>query len=148
MSTKQKLIQLLAALGLIFSSLLRINFNINTNFEFQQIWLRVLPFPIFDYADQSHDLYLSSTIIGYLFYVLSGFIMLKEIKTDRLLFPLISGFLILSSYAIYVETTSILQDMHSVYKGQYMRIGPTLFIVFLWVYSKYQKMIVNRIYTF
>lgn len=148
MTTKQKLIQILAALGLIFSSLIRINFNINPNFEFQQIWLRVLPFPFFDYAGQSHDLYLSSTIIGYLFYVLSGLCMLKEIKTDRLLLPLISGFLILSSYAIYFETSSILQDMHSLYKGQHMRIGPTLFIIFLWVYSKYQKMIINKIYTF
>lgn len=148
MRTKQKLIQLLAALGLIFSSLIRIRFNINPDFEFEQIWLKVLPFPIFDYADQSHDLYLSSTIIGYLFYILSGLFMLKEIKTDRLLLPLISGFLILSAYAIYVETTSIIQDMHSLYKGRYMRIGPTLFIIFLLVYSKYQKMIINKIYTF
>jgi len=135
MNIKQRLSIGFLFLGFIFSSLVRIRFNISNGFDFHSFWIKIIPTPIFDFAGQtSNNLCLTSTFIGYLFFVASGFFMINEFKFLKIKSPLI--FLLLSLCAILFELTSIIQDVNSNYVGQHLRIGPALLIVGLLIFVK------------
>ena len=137
MNIKQRLSIGFLFLGFIFSSLVRIRFNISNGFDFHSFWIKIIPTPILDFAGQaSNDLYLTSTVFGYLFFVASGFFMINEFKFLKIksVSPLI--FLLLSLCAILFEFTSIIQDVNSNYVGQHLRIGPALLIVGLLIFVK------------
>ena len=148
MSKKQNLFLYLSVLGLLFSSLLRIRFNLSPNFEFSNFWLKVLPLPIYDYAGSSNETQLTSTIVGYFFYFIAGLIMIWDVRKDKFLFPIVCGFLLLTAFASYQEYTSLIQDIKSTYKGQHMRIGPGLFVLFLWLRYRYKRMFETKRYAF
>jgi len=69
----KRLSLLLLVIGLIFSQLVLVKFNLNNGFEFHKVSFRLLP--IADYADKiSQKLYLTSVILGYIAFVIFGVI--------------------------------------------------------------------------
>jgi len=137
MNIKQKLSIGFLFLGFIFSSLVRIRFNISNGFEFHNFWIKILPTPIFDFAGHSsNELYLTSTVFGYLFFVVSGIFMIHEFKSLKIKNVSSVIFLLLTLCAILFELTSIMQDAYSSYIGQHLRIGPALLIFGLLILIK------------
>lgn len=136
MTTKQKILFGLLILGLIFSSLVRIRFNLSDGFIFHDVWTKLLPLPLFDYAKQSGDLSLTSTIIGYLFFAVSGILLVSEVKTNKLAKAVLTGFLLITVYSTYFEWTSLMQDINSHFIGQHLRMGPVLFLLGLVLYIR------------
>ena len=69
----KKLSFVLLILGLIFSQLFIVTFNLDNGFEFHKFLIK--PLPIADYAGKSSpELYLTSTILGYIAFVIFGII--------------------------------------------------------------------------
>jgi len=130
MSKKQIWILLLLLLaGLIFSSMVLFQFNLHNGFSFLGWKLSLIPYPLFDYAHiSSAELKLTSTIIGYLFFLGYGLAALTVVKNDKRKRVLYFGFIILSLYSIYFEGNSILLDLKGEYFGQHLWNGPVLFI--------------------
>ena len=121
----------LLLVGLILSSLIRIVFNISNGFEYQEIWIKILPLPIFDFAMQSSsELVLTSTFVGYIFYFAVGIMLIIKQK-DKLIW--IIPFLLIVVISIYFEVNSAVQDINSNFSGQHLRIGPLLFLVGLFI---------------
>ena len=139
MTTKQKIILGLLMLGLVFSSLVRLRFNLSDGFVSHGMRTQLLPLPIFDFAKASKDLSLTSTIIGYLFFAVSGVLLLLEAINNKLLRSLWVGFLLVTVYATYFEWTSLMQDINSTFAGQHLRMGTVLFLLGLILfYRNYQ----------
>jgi len=139
MTTKQKIILGLLMLGLVFSSLVRLRFNLSDGFISHGLWTKMLPVPVFDYNGVSGDLSLTSTIIGYLFFLLSGVLLLMEAKNNKQLKVLWAGFLLITIYTTYFEWTSLMQDIHLKFVGQHLWMGPALFLLGLILfYRNYQ----------
>lgn len=126
MRAHQKVIFILLILGVIFSSFIRIKFNLSDGFEYHGFWIRLLPLPIFDYAGGSNELKLTSTIVGYLFYLVSGLMMLKNHKK---VISWASVFIAIILISILFETIYMIQDMNQKFIGQHLRVGPFLLIV-------------------
>ena len=142
MNIKQRLSIGFLFLGFIFSSLVRIRFNISNGFDFHSFWINILPTPIFDFAGHSsNELYLTSTVFGYLFFVASGFFMINEFKSLKIGSVSSLIFLLLTLCALLFEFTSIMQDVFSSYIGQHLRIGPALLIFGLLIFVKNNRTI-------
>lgn len=131
MTTKQKILLGLLVLGLVFSSLVRMQFNLSDGFVSHGVMIKFIPLPLFDYDGQSGDLSLTSTIFGYLFFLLSGVLLIMENKNNKLQRRLWLGFLFITLYATYFEWSALMQDIHSQFIGQHLRMGPVLFLVAL-----------------
>jgi len=130
MNKTQKITLALLVIGLIFSSLLRIAFNVSDGFVFQRFLISVLPLPIFDYAgNASNELNLTTTILGYFFYLFAGFVLIKKNKDDKKWYSFAVGFVLILVTAIIFEGSSIVLDLKSEFVGQHLRIGPALFIL-------------------
>ena len=128
MNTKQKLSLAFLILGLIFSSIIRVRFNVSNGFEFQGFWITLLP-SIFDFAAmRSSDLALTRTSLGYLFLVFSGLFMLSDFKALKHKTTSLIVFLLLTLLALVFESFSIIQDISSNFAGQHLRIGLALFL--------------------
>ena len=139
MSTKQKILLGLLILGLVFSSLVRLRFNLSDGFVSHGVWTKLLPVPIFDYNGASGDLSLTSTIIGYLIFAISGVLLFLEAGNNKLLKALWAGFLLITVYATGFEWTSLMQDIHLKFSGQHLWMGPALFLLGLILfYRNYQ----------
>jgi hypothetical protein len=137
MKTNRKLILVLLICGLILSSLVRIVFNLSNGFEYHNFWIKILPLPIIDFAGKSsNQMSLTSTIIGYIIYLIAGFLMIQTQKNDILW---ISIFVLIILISIYFETTSMIQDLNSRFTGQHLRTGPILFILGLLIFLKDKK---------
>ena len=133
MNSKQKFSFVFLILGLIFSSLIRIRFNVSNGFEFQGFWITPLP-SIFDFAAmRSSDLTLTSTILGYLFLVISGFLMPGDFKSIRQKTTSLTVFLALTLLALVFESVAVIQDISSSFRGQHLRIGLALFVFGLFI---------------
>lgn len=144
MNSKQKLSLGFLILGLIFSSIIRVRFNVSNGFEFQGFWITPLP-SIFDFAVvRSSDLTLTSTILGYLFLVISGLFMLSDIKALRHKTTNLTIFLVLTLLALAFESVSIIQDISSSFSGQHLRIGLALFVFGLLILVNNYKTINNK----
>ncbi len=126
MKTNQKVILVLLAIGLLFSSIIRIKFNLSNGFEYHGFWIRFLPLPIFDYAGGSNDPKLTSTIFGYLFYLVTGLMMLYNHKK---IISWVSVFIAIIFISFLFETSYMIQDMNQKFVGQHLRVGPFLFLI-------------------
>ena len=142
MKTKQKLTIALLLLGLILSSMIRIRFNISNGFEFHNFWINIIPLPLSDYCGESSpELFLTSTILGYFIFILSGLFMLRNLKWDKFNVLNKIGFLVFAICATVPELTSIIQDLNSEFMGQHLRAGPILFIAGLIIFIKDYRMV-------
>jgi len=126
MRTNQKVILVLLIIGLLFSSIIRVKFNLSNGFEYHGFWIRLLPIPIFDYAGGSNDPKLTSTIFGYLFYLVTGLMMLNNHKK---IISWASVFIAIILISILFETAYMVQDFNQKFVGQHLRVGPFLFII-------------------
>ena len=73
----------LLILGLILGKVILLNFNLNNGFEIHGISIKLLP--IADYAGKaSPELYLTSTILGYLAFVIFGIINTNKTKSPAI----------------------------------------------------------------
>jgi hypothetical protein len=130
MKAKQLFLSGLMILGLIFSSVMRIRFQFDEGFQFDNFWVRLIPLPLTDICLQSsNEELLTSTFVGYLFYNFFGLLMLKEFRLSRLGVMVLIAFLILCNYALLAELSSVYAGMYQQYDGQYFRIGPLLFVI-------------------
>lgn len=145
MNSKQKLSLGFLILGLIFSSIIRVRFNVSNGFEFQGFWITPLP-SIFDFAVvRSSDLALTSTSFGYLFLIISGLFMLSDFKALRQKNTSLIIFLILTLLALVFEFVSIIQDISSSFVGQHLRIGLVLFLFGLLILVNSFRSIKNKL---
>ncbi|MFP4025318.1 MAG: hypothetical protein ACLFVR_12405 [Thiohalospira sp.] len=120
--------------GLILSQIVVVRFNLNNGFEFHNLWIKILP--LADYAGKSSpELYLTSTIIGYIAFIIFG-----VINTNKVKYPnIFKSALMFTAVAIVVsffEFTSILEDLNGTFKGKHFRIGWLLFLLGLWIFGK------------
>lgn len=136
MNLRHKITLAFLFLGFIFSSIIRIRFNIDNGFEFHNLWITWIP-SFFNFALlSSSEQTLTTTFLGYIFFVTSGFIMFKstkglESKNKSLIF-----FLGLSAFALLFESISLIQDLFFSYYGQHMRIGLLLLIMGLVIFKR------------
>ncbi len=130
--------------GLFFSQIIVIRFNLNNGFEFHNLWIKFLP--IADYAGKSSgELFLTSTILGYIAFVIFG-----VNHTNKSKYPQIfKSALMYTGIAVVVtffEFTSILEDLNGTFQGKHFRIGWLLFLLGLWIFWKkyFSKSTVNQ----
>lgn len=136
MTTKSKILLALLILGLVFSSLVRLQFNLSDGFVSHGVMIKFIPLPLFDYDGQSGDLSLTSTIFGYLFFLLTGVLFFLETMENKLQRRLWLGFLFITLYATYFEWMSLMQDINLTYAGRHLRMGPVLFLLGLVLYIR------------
>jgi hypothetical protein len=130
----KKLSLILLLVGLIFSQLFIIVFNLNNGFEYHHYTIKLLP--IADYAGKaSPQLFLTSTIVGYIAFVIFGFIHTNKIKSPDI-FKSSLMFTGISIVVAFFEFTSILEDLNGTFQGKHFRIGWLLFLLGLWIFSK------------
>ena len=115
---------ILLILGLIFSIVL-ITFRIENGFEFLNIQSEL---SIIDVAfNKSNETYLSSTIIGYLFYLIFSLITWKKTngidKTQLLIFSL------LTLIGISFELKTLYESLNGIYNGGHFRVGIPLALI-------------------
>ena len=126
--------------GLVFSSIVRITFNLSDGFVFHDLSLTP-PLPLFDYADEgSTHAELTSTLVGYVFFILAGFIFIDEIKENQRWLMILLGFVAIAMYASYFEVSSMIADINGEYKGTHAWVGPTLFLLGLLIFFKSKTM--------
>jgi len=125
---------ILLILGLIFGQLFIFTFNLNNGFEFHKVLIRFIP--IADYAGKtSQDLYLTTTILGYIAFVIFGVLNTNKVKSPTIF----KSALMFSAIAIVVtffEFTSILEDLNNSFQGKHFHIGWLLFFLGFWIFSK------------
>jgi hypothetical protein len=144
MNSKQKISLGFLILGLIFSSIIRVRFNVSNGFEFQGFWITPLP-SIFDFAAiSSSDLALTSASFGYLFLGVFGLLMLSDFKALRQKTTSLTVFLVLTLLALVFESVSIIQDISSSFGGQHLRIGLALFLFGLLILVNNYRTINNK----
>lgn len=122
-------------LGFFLSSVIRMKFNISNGFEFHNLWITWLP-SFFDFALLSSSEHaLTTTFLGYIFFISSGFLMLNNLKNLGNKNKRLTTFLGLSAFALLFELISLAQDLFTSYYGQHLRIGLILFILGIIVFS-------------
>lgn len=144
MTKKQTwLLLLLLFDGLIFSSMILFKFNLHNGFEFLGWKFSYLPFPFFDFAHiSSGESALTSTLLGYLFFIIYGLVLLSAIEGDKRKRILTLGLIIMTLYSVYFESLAMLQDLKGKYMGQHLWNGPVLFILgLLLLYKKRNRII-------
>ena len=144
MNSKQKLSLGFLILGLVFSTIIRVRFNVSNGFEFQDFWITPIP-SIFDFAAiRSSELALTSTSFGYLFFVIFGLLMLSDFKALRQKNTSLTIFLVLSLLALVFESISVIQDISSSFVGQHLRMGLALFLFGLLIHVNNYRTINNK----
>lgn len=137
MTYNQKILLGILFLGLIFSSMFGINFNLVKGFEFKGFWFNIIPFKLLDFARADNTvLLLTSRILGYFIYALFGLLLIKDFKVNRTGMISYITYLLIVFYAIYFEGTSLFQDMKSNYSGQHLWIGTILFLLGLFNFNR------------
>ena len=130
----KKLSIILLLLGLIFSQIIVVRFNLNNGFQFHNFWFKILP--IASYAGKSSpELYLTSTILGYIAFVIFGILNTNKVKSPGI-FKSVLMFSGITIVVTFFEFTSVLEDLNSTFQGKYFRIGWLLFFLGLWIFSK------------
>lgn len=136
MNIRQRISLVFLFIGLLFSSIIRVRFNISNGFEFHNWWVTWTP-SIFDFALLSSSEHaLTSTFGGYLFFALSGFLMLNHMKDFGYKNKMLSAFLGLSVIALAFELISLGQDLFTSYYGQHLRMGLLLFLLGIVVFYR------------
>ncbi len=130
----KKLSILLLILGLIFSQVLTLGYNLNNGFEFQGISVKIIPLAA--YAGKFSEItQLTSTIFGYIFFILFGVLHTNKVKFPEIFKPalMFSGIAIIVTF---FEFTSLFEDMQGNYTGKHFWIGWPLFILGLFIFIK------------
>lgn len=136
MNSNKKTIFAFLVLGLIFSSIIRIKFNFHNGFEFQDLWI-TFPLPLFSMgSDLVKDLALTSTIVGYLFYAGFGIALITNINSSIKKHISFLIFLLLLVISFSFELILLIQGVLSYTYDYHARIGPTLFLIGLYIYFK------------
>lgn len=92
--------------------------------------------PIADYAGKSSpELYLTSTILGYIAFVIFAVLNTNKVKSPGI-FKSALMFSAITIVVTFFEFTSILEDLNSTFQGKHFRIGWLLFFLGLWIFSK------------
>ncbi len=116
-------------IGFVLSSIFRVCFSLTNGFEFLRIWLQFLPLKLLDFNRlDAENTYLTTTIVGYLFFLVAGFISLKKgyLKNTKPVFKIV--FVLITLYAIYFESQGVVKDLKSEFDGQHLWIGTLLFL--------------------
>lgn len=136
MNFKQKIALTFLILGLVFSSIFRMRFNLSEGFEFHNFWISFIP-SIFDYAGSSDELELTSTFFGYILFIIFGILLIRVNKDANIVKNTsLFIFLTITFIAFIVESLSLAHDVTSNFSGQHFRIGPVLFLVGLSIFVK------------
>lgn len=129
MNLRQKITLGFLILGFIFSSIIRIRFNIDNGFEFHNLWITWIP-SFFNFALlSSSEQTLTTTFLGYSFFIASGFLMLKPTKGPGAKNKGLVFFLGLVAFALTFELISLFQDLFFSYYGQHLRMGLLIFLL-------------------
>ncbi len=129
----KKLSFILIILGLLLSQIVRITFNLNDGFEYHGF---IFSLSIADYAGKaSNELFLTSTILGYIAFLIFGIINTNKIHSPEI-FKSAFMFSAISLVVTFFEFTSILEDLNGIFYGKHFRIGWLLFILAFWIFSK------------
>ena len=143
MNIKQKIALLFLLLGLVFSSLFRMRFNLSDGFEFHNFWITIIP-SIFDYASSSNEPELTSTFFGYILFVIFGLLLIRVNKDANIVKNTsLFIFLTITFIAFTAESWSLIQDVNSNFSGKHFRIGPILFLVGFYNFVKSYRTINN-----
>lgn len=142
MQAKQKQFLILLIAGFVLSSLLQVTFTLSEGFTFHEIEI-TLPLPLFDFAGQSNQTHLTSTLVGYVLYAAAGLVFIGQLKVNQRWLFITLGFILVTLYAIYFEASAWASDINDEYTGKHMSIGPVLFLLGLLIYAK-QKIISGR----
>lgn len=141
MNSKQKITLGLLTLGLVFSSIIRVKFNISNGFEFQELWI-TLPLPLFDFASKSsNEMALTTTFLGYLIYAVFGLLLITDVKALINKDILLAVFLFVTIIALAFELISVIQGLNSNLERHHARVGPTLFLIGLWILVKKYRLV-------
>lgn len=128
MNKEEKLNLIILCLGLVFCSILGFHFNLNNGLEFKFIWF-YFPSKLIDYAGgSSNQLFLTSHIIGYVFYLIFGIRYFKKYymteKTNKILFSI---YFTLIALVFISEFYSYYQELTNQFTGRHLRIGLIVF---------------------
>ncbi len=135
-NTNKKVLFTYLVLGLIFSSIIRIKFNFHNGFEFHNFWI-TFPLPLFSMAsDFNRDLALTSTIIGYFFYAGFGIALITDINSLIRKYASSFVFLLILLVSFSVELILLIQGIISYPFDYHARVGPTLFLIGLYIFFK------------
>ncbi len=130
----KKLSLFLLITGIIFSQIIVIRFNLNNGFEFHNFWIKILP--IAEYAGKSSgELYLTSTILGYIAFIFFGVTNTNKDKHPEF-FKSALMYTAVAVVVTFFEFTSILEDINDTFQGKHFRIGWLLFLLGLWIFWK------------
>ena len=116
--------KILLILGLVFSIFL-ITFRIHNGFEL--LGFKVA-YSLYDHAmNSSSETYLTSSVLGYFFYLLFGILMWSKVhKTNRII---LITFLLLIILGMFFELKVIIESISNPIKGAHFRIGLLLAII-------------------
>ena len=130
----KKLSLALLILGLIFGQIIVLSFNLNDGFEIHGISFKLIP--IAGYAGKaSTQLFLTSTILGYIAFLIFGIINTNKIKSPTI-FKSALLYTAIVLVVTFFEFTSILEDLKGTFQGKYFHISWFLFLLGLWIFSK------------
>lgn len=143
MNFKQKIALIFLILGLIFSSVFRMKFNLSDGFEFHNFWITIIP-SIFDYAGSSNEPELTSTFFGYILFIIFGLLLIRVNKDVNIVKNTsLFIFLTITFIAFIAESWSLIQDVNSIFSGKHFRIGPILFLVGLSIFVRSYRTIIS-----
>jgi len=140
----KKISLFLLFIGLFLSQIIVIRFNLNDGFDFYNLWIKILP--IADYAGtSSEEMYLTSTILGYIAFIIFGVKHTNKNKYPRI-FKSALMFTGIAVVVTFFEFTSILEDLNGTFQGKHFRIGWLLFLLGIWIFWKryFSKSTVNQ----
>lgn len=130
----KKISLFLLFIGLILSQIIVIRFNLNHGFDFHNLWIKIIP--IADYAGKSSkEMYLTSTILGYIAFIIFGVKHTNKNKYPRI-FKSALMFTGIAVVVTFFEFTSILEDLNGTFQGKHFRIGWLLFLLGVWIFWK------------
>ncbi len=123
------IIYALLILGLLFTEAFGFKFHLHHGFSFDGFWLR-FPLNIFDFGGDSSDLFLTSHLIGYLFYLGAGYLIHKNYPVDKqgaklllpLFFAIVTAVFISDFYSYY-------QDLNNIFAGRHLKMGGLVFLI-------------------
>jgi len=140
MSKKQVIVLFLLICGLVFSSFVRVTFNLHNGFIYHSWWFRLAPLPLFDLSENSSgQLMLTTAMGGYLFYLLAGILFINDVRQNRRWLLITLGFMFVTIYAIYFELSAMIHDWQGKFTGEHLWAGPVLFLLGLLIFFKILK---------
>lgn len=122
--------------GLIFSATFGFKYNLAHGLELKGFWISI-PIQFLDFAvTSSNQLFLTSQLIGYLFYFIFGILCMKYfgslISNARIMLIIYFG---LIGIVFLSEIYSIYQDLNNQFTGRHFRIGFTVFLLGLAIFN-------------